>query len=101
MRAEEIDALLGGEAQKLADKYTSVPLDFMDGYGWAVTQICRLFPEVVPARYGEWIDPHDPWAGGICSACGYQTGERMGHLKLHYRYCPNCGARMDAERKEE
>ena len=48
MRAEEIDALLGGEAQRLADKYTSVPLDFMDGYGWAVTQICRLFPEVVP-----------------------------------------------------
>ena len=54
-----------------------------------------------PVRYGEWIDPHDPWTGGICSACGYQTGERMGHLKLHYRYCPNCGARMDAERKEE
>lgn len=48
MRAEEIDALLGGEAQKLADKYTSVPLDFMDGYGWAVTQICRLFHDAVP-----------------------------------------------------
>lgn len=48
MRAEEIDALLGGEAQKLADKYTSVPLDFMDGYGWAVTQICRLFHDAAP-----------------------------------------------------
>lgn len=48
MRVEEIDALLGGEAQKLADKYTSVPLDFMDGYGWAVTQICRLFHDAVP-----------------------------------------------------
>lgn len=48
MRAEEIDALLGGEAQRLADQYRSVPVDFMDGYGWAVTQICRLFPDAVP-----------------------------------------------------
>lgn len=55
--------------------------------------------DAVPVRYGEWIDPHDPWTGGICSACGYQTGERMGHLKLHYRYCPNCGARMDTDGK--
>ena len=51
MRVEEIDALLGGEAQRLADKYTSVPLDFMDGYGWAVTQICRLFPDVEPQKW--------------------------------------------------
>ena len=56
--------------------------------------------DAVPVRHGEWIDSHDPWTGGICSACGYQTGERMGHLKLHYRYCHNCGARMDAERKD-
>lgn len=48
MRVEEIDALLGGEAQRLADKFRNVPLDFMDGYGWAVTQICRLYPDAVP-----------------------------------------------------
>ena len=52
MRVEEIDALLGGEAQRLADKYRSVPVDFMDGYGWAVTQICRLYHDAVPV---EWI----------------------------------------------
>ena len=52
MRVEEIDALLGGEAQRLADKFRNVPLDFMDGYGWAVTQICRLYPDAVPV---EWI----------------------------------------------
>ena len=52
MRVEEIDALLGGEAQRLADKFRNVPLDFMDGYGWAVTQICRMYPDAVPV---EWI----------------------------------------------
>ena len=45
MRAEEIDALLGGEAQRLADQYRSVPVDFMDGYGWAITQVCRMFAD--------------------------------------------------------
>lgn len=48
MKVEEIDALLGGEAQRLADQYRTVPLDFMDGYGWALTQICRLFPDETP-----------------------------------------------------
>ena len=69
----------------------------------AVWRLIKTQPTIdaVPVRYGEWIDSHDPWTGGICSACGYQTGERMGHLKLHYRYCHNCGARMDAEREEE
>lgn len=93
MRAEEIDALLGGEAQKLADKYTSVPLDFMDGYGWAVTQICRLFRDAVPVRHAKLLNAH-PY--GECSNCGYLID-----IREEFNYCPNCGARMDAERKEE
>lgn len=103
MRAEEIDALLGGEAQKLADKYTSVPLDFMDGYGWAVTQICRLFHDAEPVKHGKWLDdgqydnffPHHEWR---CSECGEHVLEIGAPW---FKYCPNCGARMDAERKEE
>lgn len=51
MKVEEIDALLGGEAQRLADQYRTVPLDFMDGYGWALTQICRLFHDVEPQKW--------------------------------------------------
>lgn len=99
MRAEEIDALLGGEAQRLADKYTSVPLDFMDGYGWAVTQICRLFRDAVPVRHGKWIYSNDfHWYVASCNKCGYQ---RRTDIKAEgwnqWNYCPNCGARMDEE----
>ena len=106
MRAEEIDALLGGEAQRLADKYTSVPLDFMDGYGWAVTQICRLFPEVVPVRHGKWIirdNPGTGWYRVTCSECGEDvtsTAPCIGffpNAKVTWNYCPECGARMDEE----
>lgn len=91
MKAEEIDALLGGEAQRIADQYRGIPLDFMDGYGWAVTQICRLFPNSVPVIR--------------CEQCI--------HLKKFkynrpYQYCAVTGGLMKkedycsrAERKEE
>lgn len=69
MRVEEIDALLGGEAQRLSDKYREVPLDFMDGYGWAVTQICRLFRDAVPVikcmdcKHYDGYYCHNKWWG--------------------------------------
>lgn len=89
MRAEEIDALLGGEAQRLADQYRSVPVDFMDGYGWAVTQICRLFPDAVPVIR--------------CKDCKYYTGYECQRSKVsNIRVITNeddyCSR---AERKEE
>ena len=70
MKAEEIDALLGGEAQRLADQYRSVPVDFMDGYGWAITQVCRMFADAEnvirrkdckhrPTIDGEYLDGFD------------------------------------------
>lgn len=104
MRVEEIDALLGGEAQRLADKYRTVPVDFMDGYGWAVTQICRLYPDAVPVRHGKFIGTEfDGYADGSpvyyewkCSECGcvFEDDEPT------YNYCPNCGARMDETQKK-
>lgn len=56
-----------------------------------------------PVRHGKWIklDMHAHLADHKCTACGQEcyvptcTGEPM------YTYCPNCGARMDAERREE
>lgn len=59
--------------------------------------------DAVPVRHGKWIDdgqhadffPHHEWR---CSECGEQVLE-IG--VPWFKYCPNCGARMDAERKEE
>ena len=47
-----------------------------------------------PVRHGKWIEY--PIADGMnqCSECGVL---RFGESN----YCPNCGARMDEERKEE
>ena len=55
--------------------------------------------DAVPVRHGKWIDEtFEPW--GLvhhpfkCNLCGE-------HAEFASPYCPNCGARMDAERKEE
>lgn len=48
--------------------------------------------DAVPVVHGKWI------SGVMCSKCGYRTYE---WLTPEFHYCPNCGARMDAERKEE
>jgi len=48
--------------------------------------------DVTPVKHGRWIK-NDPHCDGLaflwnCSECGEESDEG-------YRYCPNCGARMD------
>ena len=47
--------------------------------------------DVVPVRYGRWLcgDYYD--IGDVCSECDWDS--QMTHPS--YRYCPNCGAKMD------
>lgn len=55
--------------------------------------------DAVPVKHGKWIDegqyadffPHHAWR---CSECGEHVIEID---TPWYRYCPNCGARMDEE----
>ena len=47
--------------------------------------------DVVPVRHGRWLcgDYYD--IGDVCSECDWDS--QMAHPS--YRYCPNCGAKMD------
>lgn len=47
----------------------------------------------IPQR-GEWEN------GCECSVCGMAYGPRNEAQKKHYRFCPNCGARMEEESDE-
>lgn len=63
----------------------------------AVKEIVRRFPaaDVAPVRHGRWEQHLLPLAWK-CSVCRYRTSNRA--LKYnHMNYCPNCGAKMDAE----
>ena len=58
--------------------------------------------EVVPVRHAKWTRENN-YGTWKCSECGCKV-QRANPLKgniWNYNYCPNCGARMDEERKEE
>ena len=52
-----------------------------------------------PDAYAAFIEVH-------CSQCGYELGAESGQYGWAYgdpfplNYCPNCGAKMDGERKD-
>lgn len=48
-----------------------------------------------PVRHGRWEEPYpyDPYDCYKCSCCGVK-------YDLTWNYCPNCGAKMDAEVRE-
>jgi len=65
--------------------------------------------DVTPMRHGRWIETEQPcgWcevACAECSECGedFVLGEySMADLRSLFRYCPNCGAKMNDELEGE
>ena len=60
--------------------------------------------DVVEVRHGEWIEKDDGWDGVMytCSACNCDWTTIDGTpFENNMRYCPECGAKMDGERREE
>lgn len=50
-----------------------------------------------PVRHGRWTG-FDPYIGSTeCSECGY----KIVFAGAKYKYCPNCGAKMDLEEENE
>ena len=55
--------------------------------------------DAVPVVHGKWIYGNDfHWYTASCNKCGYQ---RRTDIKAEgwnqWKFCPNCGARMDKE----
>lgn len=54
--------------------------------------------DVAPVVRAEWVVCGDgdniPW---MCSHCGKTTAHK--YKVIYGKYCPNCGAKMDGERK--
>lgn len=46
-----------------------------------------------PTKHGRWIKIVHPWYE--CSECGERTAVVNLNGEVVWKYCPNCGARMD------
>ena len=70
-------------------------------------KIINQFPsaDVAPVRHGWWLRSDDDWDSLTsirCSICGEEWCFEMidDVTLLNYKYCPNCGARMDGGEDE-
>lgn len=59
--------------------------------------------DAVPVVHAQWITKEDPVFADkyYCSNCGEQANVDLYGEWILSKYCPNCGARMDAERNNE
>lgn len=48
-----------------------------------------------PVKHSEWVEEKDRVLHWHCRECGLVEG--IAHYMMHY--CPNCGAKMDKEKK--
>ena len=58
--------------------------------------------DVVEVKHGYWIDkPSGRYLhiASWCSVCGNKSGIGGIESNRHKPYCPNCGAKMDGERR--
>ena len=52
--------------------------------------------DAVEVVHGFWT-AEPPYFSECCSVCGYCPDKKINH---NYKYCPNCGAKMDGDGNE-
>lgn len=65
-----------------------------DTVAWNIAAEINAIPsaDVAPVVHGRWVEkPYLIGTSRFCSVCGENYGMPHGV----YRYCPNCGAKMD------
>ena len=93
------------DADELAKKWTIASPEPYNTDAVEVLDSIREAPTVdaVEVVHGRWKEMH--YEGGIldgtnfdrCSVCGYERVFNDPALKTVFKYCPNCGAKMDGE----
>ena len=81
------------EREKVLSKAAPVEGCFSDMIS-AYDVIMLPAADVAPVRHGRWIASHDEFCA--CSICKYPVYVWWNQTN----YCPNCGARMDADTQE-
>ena len=61
---------------------------------WAIKEM-----NAEPVKRGKWDCEceDDMFEYAICSCCKWDSGEAWEYAKKRFRYCPNCGAKMEVD----
>lgn len=67
---------------------------------FALDEVCEL-KDVQPVNKGKLEDEYfdsdsDVWRAE-CSNCGSELHSKFGRLSLIYKYCPNCGVKIEGD----
>ena len=88
------------DADKLIDKI--FPIGLIDNGNYsvnakAVKVAIDSMPtaDVVEVKHGEWKKVSEKHPRYACTSCNHLYNNK------EYKYCPQCGAKMDGERKEK
>ena len=89
----------GNTSQKQRD----MSYDTMMMYEIADEIDCAPAADVAPVVHGKWLNFYNDYSCAECDRCGTifevtdnETDEGLWNaFKLSYKYCPNCGAKMD------
>lgn len=71
------------------------------GYAYAFIKQAPA-ADVVEVRHGEWLDAQYTYFGAKryeCSLCRDDEFWKRRYIEIKENYCPNCGAKMDGEKK--
>ena len=76
------------------------PSEAKSGFAYIATNIYDLPPVNPQPKSGHWIgideEPHEDYE---CDRCGYVVSTYTANIEPHteYKYCPNCGAKMEVK----
>ena len=73
------------------------PSEIIDISIEALEQVPAAEPE---RKTGQWECGDDMWERAICSICKWNSEEAWEYPREHFKFCPNCGAKMEVEKHE-
>lgn len=91
-------------AEKIAEKHGIRIADLCDTFGDIPAA------DVAPVVHGRWLNFYNDFTVAECDQCASQfevtfdceaNGALWNGFKQFYKYCPNCGAKMDKEETDE
>lgn len=106
MRPIDADRLYAPRSVRRVTEYdeTGCGMDYL-AVPWEVIEDAPTL-DCDPVRHGEWIERIDPFSTTAtgkpvyeyrCSACKFMwTNKRT--VEQYFKYCPECGAKMDGEK---